>query len=161
LEVTSRLFYAQKDMWTPLWAALVGLVANASLGWLLLPSLAQGSIALSNSLGVGLQVSLLLFVAWRRLEGIEGRALLVSAARTLVASSLMAAIVLGLRTLLTGLGSRMFGVVGLGVGGATYVLMAALLGSAEIRQLPRLLLGRQEEFGAPASHSVDAGPGRE
>jgi len=66
LEVVSRLFYAQRDMWTPLWAALAGLALNAGLGWVLLPVLAHGAIALSNSLGAALQVGILLLVArWR------------------------------------------------------------------------------------------------
>ncbi len=149
LEVTSRLFYAQKDMWTPLWAALAGLATNAIVGWLLLPSLAQGSIALSNSLGVGLQVSLLLLVAWRRLRPIETRPLLVSLTRTLAASALMAAVVVGFRLVceagpLPDLGSRLIGVGGLLIGAATYLSAAALLGSEEIRHLPALLLRRNQ-----------------
>ena len=69
LEVVSRLFYAQRDMWTPLWAALAGLALNAGLGWALLPVLAHGAIALSNSLGAALQVGILLLVArWRTCE---------------------------------------------------------------------------------------------
>ena len=143
LEVVSRLFYAQRDMWTPLWASVTGLMVNGLLGWLLLPSLAQGSMALSNSLGVGVQLVLLLMVARRRLAGLEGRTLTVSVARTLVASALMAAAVVGVRTLLPGMGARWFAVVGLTLGAATYVVVATLLGSEELRQLPRLLLRRK------------------
>ena len=73
LEVVARLFYAQRDMWTPFWAALGGLALNATLGWILLPQMAHGSMALANSLGAGLQVAFLLLVAQRRLDGIEGR----------------------------------------------------------------------------------------
>jgi putative peptidoglycan lipid II flippase len=142
LEVVSRLFYAQRDMWTPLWAALAGVVTNATLGWLLLPSLAQGAIALSNSLGVGLQVGLLLLAARRRLNGMEEQALAVSLGRTAVASALMAVAVVGFRALFPSLGSRLVGIGGLVVGGATYALTATLLGSEEVRQLPRLLLKR-------------------
>jgi putative peptidoglycan lipid II flippase len=142
LEVVSRLFYAQRDMWTPLWAALAGLAINALLGWLLLPSLEQGSIALSNSLGVGVQVALLLLVARHRLKGIQGRTLTVSLARTLTASALMAAALVGFRSLLPGVGPRLGAVGGLAVGAATYVVAATLLGSEEMRQLPRLLLRR-------------------
>jgi putative peptidoglycan lipid II flippase len=142
LEVVSRLFYAQQDMWTPLWAALAGVVTNGTLGWLLLPSLAQGGIALSNSLAVGLQVGLLLLAARRRLNGIEGQALVVSLGRTVVASGVMAAAVVGFQALVPGLGSRLVGVGGLVVGSATYVVTATLLGSEELRQLPKLLLRR-------------------
>jgi putative peptidoglycan lipid II flippase len=142
LEVVSRLFYAQRDMWTPLWAALAGLVINGLLGWLLLPKLAQGSVALSNSVGVGVQVLVLLLVARHRLEGIEGHTLTVSLARTLIASALMAAAVVGVRSLLPGIGERLFAVGGLALGAVTYVVAATLLGSEEMRQLPRLLLQR-------------------
>jgi putative peptidoglycan lipid II flippase len=142
LEVTSRLFYAQRDMWTPLWAALVGLAINALVGWLLLPSLAQGSIALSNSLGVGVQVIVLLFVARHRLEGIEGRKLAASLSRTAIASALMVAALVGLRSLWPGVGPRLLGVGGLTIAAATYVAAAVLLGSEEMRQLPRMLLQR-------------------
>jgi putative peptidoglycan lipid II flippase len=149
LEVTSRLFYAQKDMWTPLWAAVAGVAVNAGLGWLLLPALAQGSIALSNSLGVGLQVLLLLLVARRRLQGIEGKLVAVSLGRTLGASALMTAAVVGFRGVASSLDPRLVGVGGLGLGALVYVSSAVLLGSTEIRQLPSLLLDRDEEVALP------------
>lgn len=164
LEVAARLFYAQQDMWTPLWAALVGLAVNAGLGWLLLPQLAHGAIALSNSLGVGVQVVILLLVARWRLQGIDGRALGRVLLRAAAASAVMAAAVVGFDTLISGTGQgvilsleRFVVTVGLrvlesyvnwgvrGVGGgsigcAVYILVALLLGSREIRELPGLLL---------------------
>ena len=135
LEVVSRLFYAQRDMWTPLWAALGGLALNAGLGWALLPLLAHGSIALSNSLGASWQVVILLFVAQRRLGGIEGRAVGGSFARTVLASALMGAAVAIFRTLLPGAGLLVTGVGGLAVGAVTYLLAALLLGSEEVHEL--------------------------
>jgi putative peptidoglycan lipid II flippase len=142
LEVVSRLFYAQRDMWTPLWAALGGLAVNAGLGWLLLPRLAHGSMALSNSLGVGLQVGLLLLVAQRRLGGIEEWALGASLARAGAASALMGAAVVGFRALVPDGSLLVTGPGGLAVGAATYVLAALALGSREVRALPGLLLRR-------------------
>ena len=142
LEVVSRLFYAQRDMWTPFWAALGGLVLNAGLGWLLLPYLAHGGIALSNSLGAGLQVGILLLVARHRLGGVETRALSTSLARTGAASALMGMAVTGFRALLPGAGLLVTGAGGLAVGAVTYVLAALLLGSEEVRELPGLLLRR-------------------
>ena len=144
LEVVSRLFYAQRDMWTPFWAALAGLATNAGMGWLLLPALAHGAIALSNSLGVTLQVALLFLVSRRRLGGGEGRALGISLARTGIASALMGAAVVGLRSLLPGAGSFVESASGLVVGTAIYVLAARLLGSEEMRDLPGLLLRRKD-----------------
>jgi len=143
LEVVSRLFYAQRDMWTPFWAALGGLATNAGLGWLLLPSLAHGSIALSNSLGAGLQVVFLLLMARRRMGGIEGRVLGTSLVRIGLASALMGAAVTGFRALLPDAGLLVTGVGGLAVGTVTYVLATLLLGSEEVRELPGLLLRRK------------------
>jgi putative peptidoglycan lipid II flippase len=142
LEVASRLFYAQRDMWTPFWAAVLGLITNAGLGWLLLPRLAHGGIALANSLGAGVQVVMLLYLAHRRLGGIEGRALSGSVARTSLAAAAMGGAIVAFRALLPDLATLWVGLGGLAVGGATYILVALLLGSEEIRQLPRLLLER-------------------
>ncbi len=142
LEVVSRLFYAQRDMWTPFWAALAGLALNAGTGWLLLPRLAQGAIALGNSLGAGLQVGMLLLVARRRLGGVEGDRLAASLARAGLASALMGAAVVGFRVLLPDIDLRATGVGGLAVGCATYIIAALLLGSREVRELPKLLLER-------------------
>ena len=143
LEVVARLFYAQRDMLTPFWAALAGLALNAILGRALLPALAHGSIALSNSLGAGLQVIFLLLVARRKMDGVDGRALAASLVRTGVASILMGAAVLGFRALLPAAGPLTTGAGGLAVGAVTYVLAALLLGSTEIRELPQLLLRRE------------------
>jgi len=112
------------------------------LGWLLLPSLAHGGIALANSLGAGLQVALLLLVARRRLGGIEGTKLGKSLACTLLAAALMAGAVLGSLAAFSGSGMMLRTAGGAAVGAGTYLLAALLLGSAEIRDLPGLLLGR-------------------
>jgi putative peptidoglycan lipid II flippase len=139
LEVVSRLYYAQRDMWTPFAAAVGGLALNLSVGWLLLPTLAHGGIALSNSLGALLQVVCLLLVARWRLDGIEGRALGVSLLRTALAAALMGAAVVGYRVLLPGAGLLVAGAGGLALGAVVYVLAALVLGSEEVRGLPGLL----------------------
>ena len=126
-------------MWAPFWAALCGLAVNAGLGWLLLPYLAHGSIALSNSLGAGLQVGILLLVAQRRLGGAEGQALGASLARAGLASALMGVAVMGLHALLPDAGPIVTGAGGLAVGAATYVFAALLLGSEEMRELLEML----------------------
>ena len=142
LEVSSRLFFAQRDMWTPLWAALGGLALNAGLGWALLPTLAHGGIALSNALGAGFQVVVLLWVAQRRSGGIGARALGRSLARTAFASALMGMAVFGFRALVPGAGLLATSAGGLAVGAVAYLLAALLLRSEEVRELPELLLKR-------------------
>ena len=139
LEVVARLFYAQRDMWTPFWAALAGLAVNAGLGWLLLPALAHGAIALSNGLGAGLQVAILLLVARRRLDGVDGRALGGTLLRVGLASAVMALVVIGVTHMVPSTGLISIAAGGL-VGGVVYILLVLLLGSKEIRRLPELLL---------------------
>lgn len=142
LEVAARVFYAQRDMWTPLWAAIAGFVANGVIGWFLLPSLEHGAMALSNGLGAGLQVVILLVVARRRMGSMAGDELRPSLLRSLAASLVMAALVGGLRLLLPEASPFVTSVAGLALGAVGYVLAAVLLGSEELRSLPRLLLSR-------------------
>ena len=108
-----------------------------------MPRLAHGAIALANSLGACMQVIVLLIVARRRLGNIEGRALGASLARTVIASALMGAAVLGYRALTPGAGVLVSGAGGLVVGAVTFVVAAVLLGSEEIRALPRLILSQR------------------
>ncbi len=143
LEVVSRLFYAQRDMWTPFAAAVGGLALNGGVGWLLLPVLAHGGLALSNGLGAVFQVVVLLLVARRRLGGIKGRALGVSLLRTVLAAALMGAAVVGFCALLPNAGRVVIGVGGLAVGAMVYLLAALILGSEEVRGLLRMLFDRR------------------
>jgi putative peptidoglycan lipid II flippase len=141
LEVVARLFYAQRDMWTPFWAALAGLATNAAVGSLLLPRLAHGAIALSNSLGACLQVVILLSLARVRLGGIEGRALWLALARAVAASAAMVVAVLEVRQAIPQASLLVGTLLELGVAAAVYLTVAVLLRSEEIVSLPRLLLG--------------------
>jgi putative peptidoglycan lipid II flippase len=140
LEVASRLFYAQRDMWTPFWAALAGLLTNGLVGWLLLRPLAMGGLALSNSLGAGVQVAILLSVANRRLGGMQIEPVRTSLVRTALTSALMGIAVIVFRSLVPEAGFLVTSLGGVVVGGGTFVGASALVGSPELRELPRMLL---------------------
>jgi putative peptidoglycan lipid II flippase len=141
LEVTSRLFYAQRDMWTPFWAAVAGLITNTAVGWLLLRPLETGGLALANSLGAGVQVVVLLLVAHRRLGGVTGPRTTASLARTGAVSAVMGVAVVGFRSVAPG-GLLVTAAGGLVVGGVTFLAAVLLLGSEELRELPAMLLKR-------------------
>ncbi|MBN1178795.1 MAG: murein biosynthesis integral membrane protein MurJ [Anaerolineae bacterium] len=141
LEIVARLFYARRDMWPPFWAALAGLATNAALGWLLLPTLAHGAIALANSLGACVQVTILLIIAREQIGGIEGTALVRTLLRTLVATAAMALAVVGVQ-MIPGLGAAVGTGLALSAGGIAYILVALLVGSEEIVALPRLFARR-------------------
>ncbi len=145
LEVVSRLFYARRDMWTPLGAACAGLTVNVAIGVLLLPVLAQGAIALANSVGACLQVVILLVVARSALGGIEGRALASSLGRTLVATLLMVATIGGIQWALPGLDGWRGLLVSAGAGGVVYLLAAVGFKQEELMALPKLVTSRGRE----------------
>ena len=90
-EVVARLFYAQKDTLTVLYIAIVALAVNVFLAFLLVGPLAQGGLALANSIAVTLEVLIGLWILHRRLAGIGLARLSKTLLRAGLASLLMAA----------------------------------------------------------------------
>ena len=118
LEVIARSFYADKDTLTPLFAALGGAAINFALAFLLsdvaevdsrsflnsaslaFPSLGYNhyigrvdGLALANSLGVLFEVLCLLYILRRRWRGIHGPGLASTLVKSLLASLVMAAVI--------------------------------------------------------------------
>jgi putative peptidoglycan lipid II flippase len=149
VEIAARSFYADKDTMTPLWIAVITAIVNVVLALLLITPFNVAGLALANSLSVGVELLLLIFVLRRRWQGIEGRALLTTAGKSLVASAAMGVAIVVMGSLLNGVGSGRFGaliVVGvqLVVGAVVYFGVALLLRMQEMRELPRLILRRRE-----------------
>lgn len=171
LEVIARSFYADKDTYTPLWAALGGALINLVMSLVLsgvlqipattlffntlslYPQLTVGSVgglALANSLGVAFEVCVLLWLLRRRWHGAEENALVRTVLKTLVASLVMALAIVIVGSLWQSLGlagqSLPRKVLQLGV--ETLVGMLVFLGVAvvlrldELRMLSRLMLRR-------------------
>ncbi len=118
LEIIARSFYADKDTLTPLFAALGGAAINLVAAFLLSdlrsvdasvflnaaahmtptigiqPEIGNVSgLALANSLGVMFEVLILLYILRRRWFGIQENALARALLKTLVASLIMAAVI--------------------------------------------------------------------
>lgn len=175
LEVVARSFYADKDTVTPLWAALIGAlvnvvlsftlsdVANADTNRIFLLAFNQGmplgnapmlgnisGLALANSLATLVEVGVLLVILRRRWSGIQEGTLATTVLKTLIASVVMAGVVIGIETLwvLFGLSERgtVFAVAMIGVqvalGGIAFFVVALLLGMKEVLDIVRLLLNR-------------------
>jgi peptidoglycan biosynthesis protein MviN/MurJ (putative lipid II flippase) len=133
-------------------------VVNLGLGWLLLPSLAHGAIALANSLGACLQVVILLGVArirWARDEISEGddlasehTTLIASLWRTLGATALMVMTIYGIQMLAPDLGLYIKTLLQLGGGMMAYLGGAAVFNVEELTALPRLLLQKKGLYNA-------------
>ena len=147
-EIVARLFYAQKDTLTVLYIAVSALAVNVVLAYLLVGPLAQGGLALANSIAVTFEVLLGLWLLHRRLGGMGLGRLASTLLRTGLAASLMAiaiAIVLvGLPALeTTWLGARppigspmLRGLITAGLGGTVGGLV--FLGAGLWLDLPHL-----------------------
>jgi len=131
LEIVARSFYADKDTFFPLVAALIGALVNVvlsftlsgvaeadvnnvfSLGILNAPNIGTSPIfgnvsglALANSIATSVEVGILLFVLRRRWHGIHERTLASTTLKALVASLVMGLAVIGVEIAFNVLGLR-------------------------------------------------------
>jgi putative peptidoglycan lipid II flippase len=137
LEVTTRAFYALHDTWTPVKIGIAAMVVNAGLGLLLLAPLAQGGLALANTIATTLETLALLWLIRPRLGGLGGRRLVNTLARSLAATMVMSGVLLLFVERAAGFEPPAIAVVGLLLGAAVYAAAALVLGRQEISQLRR------------------------
>lgn len=147
LEVIARAFFARQDTRTPLLVATLGMVTTVIFSLGLRGPLGHAGLALANSLGVSLEVGVLLWLARRPLGGVDGPRLLRTFLRAALAAIAMGLTLVGLSAwwpLSTDglIRQAMFLGAGLGLGATTYLVSAWLLGLDEIRALGRLLWKR-------------------
>ena len=118
-------------------------------------------LALANSLGVAFEVLLLLVILRRRWNGIHENVLAQTTLKALIASLIMALVVIGIDTLwrAIGLSNRglVFTILQISVealaGLATFVIVAATLKMSEINELKNIILRRTP---TEATESVSA-----
>lgn len=137
LEVVTRAFYALHDTWTPVRIGIAAMVVNAGLGILLIAPLAQGGLALANTIATTLETLALLWLIGPRLAGLGGRRLVNTLGRSLAATLAMSAALLLFTQRAAGLPPLALVVAGLALGAAVYGAAALLLGRDELRQLRR------------------------
>ncbi|MDX1436937.1 MAG: murein biosynthesis integral membrane protein MurJ [Anaerolineales bacterium] len=141
VEITSRAFYAQHDTKTPVLIGVGAMALNIGLSLALsawfqelgLPP--HGGLALANSVATTLEMGALLLLMRRRLDGLEGRAILGGTAQAAVASLVMG---LALWLWISRVPSDLVALVSIGgvvVGAAVYGLVVLALGAPEARQL--------------------------
>ncbi len=156
LEIVARSFYADKDTVTPLYAAVVGAGVNVALAYVL-TGIAFGTadvnnvwgIALANSLGVLVEVGILLVILHRRWKDIHENALLRTAGKTLTASLVMAVAVLGVEAVFAVIGltgglvlTAAMVAAQIAIGGAAFLVASLLLRMEEINDLFKLVFRR-------------------
>lgn len=163
LEIVARSFYADKDTLTPLWAALGGAAINLVLSIGLTGvnpfdpassgnQVSVGMLALANSLGVGFEVVVLLFVLRRRWHSIEEGTLARTVAKTLAASLVMGLVVVVVNTVWASAGLSERGIVwtilhlavGVGLGGLAFAATAWVLKMQELQFIFNAVLRRRK-----------------
>jgi len=96
VEVVARSFYADKDTVTPLYVAILSAAINFGLAVLLLQPLGVVGLALANTIAVSTEVGVLIVILHRRWQGLDNRAILLTAGKALVSSVVMGAAAAGL-----------------------------------------------------------------
>jgi putative peptidoglycan lipid II flippase len=132
LEIVARLFYAQHNTRTPMFAYLGWLMVNVAVAYALVGSLDVVGLALASSVAFTLLSAVLFWLnrlPIQQLAGVAGRALLGTAVLSLI--------ILGIRQVVDS--AVLFLLVGGTVGVASYVLLNLLLGGQEIPALLRLI----------------------
>lgn len=143
LETLTRAFYAMHDTATPVRIGIASVGLNIVLSLALLAPLAQGGLALANSIATTLEMLVLLFLLRPRLGGVDGKTIAMSALKMLVG-----AIVMAIAMVLYGwtpFAQNSFALLlgGIVIGGGAYFLTMFLLRSDEITLARKSMRSRQ------------------
>ncbi len=147
LEVLARAFYAMHDTITPVAVGGSAMALNVLLSLLLSQAFAAlfgaddfsrnpaGGLALANSLATGLESLTLWLLLRRKIGSVEDRRTATSAAKSLIASSIMAAVIYIIDRVLAGASVFVTAGVAIPVGAAVFFGTAYALGSEEARSM--------------------------
>lgn len=141
LEIVARTFYALHDTRTPVIFGVLAMGTNLILSLLLIGPLAQGGLALANSIATIIETLILLWLIGKRLGGIEGRRIFVTLLKSGLAAGAMG---LALAVLLQLRIDSLFvlGVGGIVAGMIVYAGVALLLRAEELRSVIGIIRGR-------------------
>lgn len=160
LEIVARSFYADKDTWTPLWAALGGAGINLVLSLWLSGFLTTDNppienvkwLAFANSMGVAFEVFVLVILLRKRWHGINENSVLMTTIKTLIASMIMGVGVVAVGQIFTALGleGRLVYTLAqltlqVAVGGVIFLVSTFLLGMQEVKDILNILLRRNKD----------------
>lgn len=141
LEIVARLFYAQHNTRTPMFAYLGWLAINVIVAYWLVDDLGIVGLAMASTIAFTLLSAVLFWLNRRALGGLEERALAAGAGRALVAALGMSVVIWGIGRWLSQ--PLLYLAVGGGAGVLAYVALHLLLRGPEIPMLLRLLRSRE------------------
>ncbi|MGI1657643.1 MAG: murein biosynthesis integral membrane protein MurJ [Desulfitobacterium sp.] len=137
IQILPRMFYALHDTWTPVIIGIISMLANVGFMFLLVKPLQTGGLAFATSLAAVLNMILLLHLLRKRLKRIDGRRMLITSLKTLVAS-----VVMGIGVWLGG--QWLTSLVGVGKLASTFVLIAGTFSGALIFAAITKIMGMEE-----------------
>ncbi len=148
LEVLTRAFYARQDTSTPVVVGIGAMTLNVILSILLsnwfqqIGWMPHGGLALANSLATGLEAAVLFLLMRRQLNGINGREIVIGAAKVGLAGLGMAMALIAWIQLGVSQNPWVAGLGGVAAGGVVYGLCVLLLKIPEIELIKNKLLRR-------------------
>jgi putative peptidoglycan lipid II flippase len=132
LEILTRAFYSLHDTATPVKIGVVSVALNIALSLALLGPLAQGGLALANSIATILEMFTLLYLLRVKLGGVDASRILTSVAKIVIACAVMGVAIL----LVLSAGSAMNILITTGaamaIGAVVYIGVTFILRSDEI-----------------------------
>jgi putative peptidoglycan lipid II flippase len=145
-----RAFYALHDTWTPVKIGTAAMALNIALSLGLIRVFGYpdstnfargpfGGLALAMSIATAVESTTLWIILWRRIGGIEERRVLGGAARTLIASLIMAAAAGGFLWALPDLFVLFRALGAMGIGAVVFGIAALALDVEQAEMVPRLL----------------------
>ncbi|KPJ76511.1 MAG: hypothetical protein AMJ54_11335 [Deltaproteobacteria bacterium SG8_13] len=147
VRIVAAVFYAMQDARTPVKIALVCIVVNLLLGWLLMKPMQHAGLALALTLSSALNLILLLAALRSRLGPLGGRAIAASACKTALCSAIMGFAVWGVSGRLLSTQSQPAGLLagGLAVsiftGLASYGLLSHIVNGNELKSVVKRFRG--------------------
>lgn len=139
LMILNRIYYAFKNVKTPLKVALVSIAANILLDWLLIKPLGVAGVALSTSLVAGFNIMALLIILRKKVGCLGGRRIFKTYLKIFAASAVMGAVIYSLWYFLEKyayinlLNLAIILLLIIAAGAGIYILLTYLLKMEEIR----------------------------
>ncbi len=135
IEILTRAFYGMHDTRTPVALGGVSLIVNLVLSLSLINVLGIAGLALANTVAALTEMALLALVLRSRLQGLDDRRVVITAAKTLIASLVMALGVAGYLQLTDTAGILVHAGGGMLIGAGLFALAAWLLRVEELHTL--------------------------
>jgi putative peptidoglycan lipid II flippase len=149
IHVLSRAFYALKDTMTPVFVGSLAMIINILLSIILIKPMEHGGLALAYSIAGIVNMLVLFYVLRRKIGSINGRVILISFLKSLIASVIMGLTVSifvqqmeAFLDISRKLNQGIIVMIGIGLGVISYIFIAFILKMDEAKTVGELVKKR-------------------